>query len=135
MDVNKEDKPYPSFFVLGFIDKKPLHLVLAINSESKETILITVYQPIPNEWSAEKAIKSVLNFLRIPFPLVHELGTLVALLPDDKMPPGDFDLAVLNPYASVLRYEEPNAELTYEEVSASLEAIEDVLKWAKEIIR
>lgn len=42
---------------------------------------------------AEKAVKSALNHLRIAFALVHELGTLVALLPDDKLPPGAFDLS------------------------------------------
>lgn len=85
--------------------------------------------------SAEKAIKAILNHLRIPFPLVHELGTLVALLPDDKLPPGSFDLAQLNPYASVLRYEEPNAELTREEVEASLEIVEEVLNWASLLLK
>jgi hypothetical protein len=77
-----------------------------------------------------------LNHLRIPFPLVHELGTLVALLPDSKAPPGSFDLAALNPYASVLRYEEPNAELTRPEVEASLAAVQSVINWAQnEVIK
>ena len=47
--------------------------------------------------SVEKALKATLNHLRIAFPLVHELGTLVALFPEDKLPSRDFDLSVLNP--------------------------------------
>ena len=84
--------------------------------------------------SSEKALKAVLNHLRIPFPLVHELGTLVALLPDDKLPPGSFDLAALNPYASILRYEEGKVDLTHEEVRAAIAAVEAVVKWAKNLV-
>jgi HEPN domain-containing protein len=85
--------------------------------------------------AAEKALKAALNHLRIPFPLVHDLGILVALLPDDKVPPGSFDLALLNPYASALRYEEPNAILTQLEVEASLQAVQAVIDWAEQIFR
>lgn len=84
--------------------------------------------------ATEKTLKAVLNHLRIEFPLVHELGTLVALLPDDKMPPGGFNLSELNPYATVLRYVEPDKELTLEEVEASLKAVQAVIDWADEIL-
>ena len=84
--------------------------------------------------AAEKSLKAVLNHLRIPFPLVHELGTLVALIPVEKAPPGEFDLSMLNPYATVRRYEEPNAELTRAEVEACFAAVEKVLSWSQELI-
>lgn len=72
---------------------------------------------------------------QLPFPLVHELGTLVALLPDDQMPPGGFDLAKLNPYATVLRYEEPNSDLTSEEIEQALTVSEQVIAWARAIVK
>ncbi len=84
--------------------------------------------------AAEKSIKAALNHLRISFPFVHELGTLVALFPDELLPPGSFDLSVLNPYASALRYEEPNAELKKEEINACLEMLAAVLKWSDQVL-
>lgn len=84
--------------------------------------------------AAEKALKAVLNHHRIPFPLVHELGLLVALLPDSLQPPGSFSLSELNPFATVRRYEEPTAELTPEELSACLAAAERVCEWARRLI-
>lgn len=56
--------------------------------------------------SVEKAIESVLVKNQIPFPMVHDLGILIALLPVEKYPTGGFDWTALNPYASVRRYEE-----------------------------
>lgn len=94
----------------------------------KENIVYLAQQAV------EKAVKAVLNYLRIAFPLVHEIGTLVALLPDEKMPPRGFDLARLNPYATVMRYEEPNIELTGEEIEESLLVAEEVVEWAKDLI-
>ncbi len=81
--------------------------------------------------SVEKTLKAVLNHLRIAFPLVHELGTLVALFPDENLPPGDFDLSALNPYASSMRYEEPNSILSKEEVDSAIKAADSVLVWAE----
>ena len=85
--------------------------------------------------SVEKALKATLNFLEIPFPLVHDLGILVALIPDEKMPPGQFHLNELTPYASVRRYEESISELTSDEVNAALDAASAVIKWAESYIK
>jgi hypothetical protein len=52
-----------------------------VNTGRPENIVILAQQ------SVEKSIKSVLVHLQIAFPLVHDLGILVALLPDDNMPP------------------------------------------------
>lgn len=84
--------------------------------------------------SIEKSIKSVLVHNQIPFPLVHDLGILVALLPDDKYPPNGFSLTELNPFASVRRYEEGQLPLSLEEIKSALVAGELVIKWAQKII-
>jgi hypothetical protein len=45
-----DDTPYPSCLVLGWIGKRPLHIVKAENIESRETIVITVYEPDSSKW-------------------------------------------------------------------------------------
>ncbi len=45
-----DDNPYPSCLVLGWIGKRPLHIVIAEIIESRETIVITVYEPDSNKW-------------------------------------------------------------------------------------
>ena len=45
-----DDNPYPSCLVLGWIGKRPLHIVIAENYESQETIVITVYEPDSAKW-------------------------------------------------------------------------------------
>ncbi len=47
------DKPYPSRLVLGWRDERPLHVVVAENSDDAETIVITVYEPDPQEWDGD----------------------------------------------------------------------------------
>ena len=47
-----DDKPYPSFLVLGYENSdlaKPLHVVYAKNGE--DMIVITAYRPDKNKWS------------------------------------------------------------------------------------
>jgi hypothetical protein len=46
-----DDKPYPSFLVLGFEDedpKKPIHVVFAKNED--EVVIITAYRPDKSRW-------------------------------------------------------------------------------------
>jgi hypothetical protein len=45
-----DDTPYPSRLVLGWNDKRPLHVVAAYNSADDETIVITVYEPDAGLW-------------------------------------------------------------------------------------
>ncbi|MEW6242372.1 MAG: DUF4258 domain-containing protein [Chloroflexota bacterium] len=47
-----EDRPYPSRLILGWHGTRPLHIVIADNEAENETIVITVYEPDPNQWSA-----------------------------------------------------------------------------------
>ena len=66
--------------------------------------------------------------------MVHDLGILVALLPDDKIPPEGFALTELNPYASVRGYEEGLLPITIEEIEAVLATTEKVAIWANSIV-
>lgn len=90
-----------------------------------ENILFMIQQAV------EKAIKSVLIKKQIPFPLVHDLGILIALLPADSYPPGGFDWTALNSYASIRRYEEGSLPIDKAEIKTAYEAALLVLDWAK----
>ena len=43
-----EDKPCPSFLILGFVDSKPIHVVVALCQEHVR--IITTYEPDPIRW-------------------------------------------------------------------------------------
>ena len=88
-----------------------------------ENILYMIQQ------SVEKSLKSVLIHKQISFPLVHDLGILIALLPSDDYPPGGFDWAELNPYASIHRYEAGSLPISNEEVRSAFEATQLVHGW------
>ena len=45
-----DDKPYPSFLILGFRGDKAIHLVVAKNSIINECIVVTAYIPDPSIW-------------------------------------------------------------------------------------
>ncbi|MBM3566473.1 MAG: DUF4258 domain-containing protein [Alphaproteobacteria bacterium] len=45
-----DDKPYPSRLVLGYDGKRPVHILIAENTETDELIVITVYEPSPDMW-------------------------------------------------------------------------------------
>ena len=45
-----DDTPYPSYLMLGWQRRRPLHVVAADNSEEQVTIIITVYEPDPARW-------------------------------------------------------------------------------------
>jgi hypothetical protein len=44
------DTPYPSRLVLGWCGSRPIHVVAAENVETRETIVITVYEPDLTQW-------------------------------------------------------------------------------------
>lgn len=50
IETYPEDTPYPSLLVLGWRGRRPLHVVVADNAASQETIVITVYEPNLAEW-------------------------------------------------------------------------------------
>ncbi|MGH7771065.1 MAG: DUF4258 domain-containing protein [Candidatus Binatia bacterium] len=48
-----DDIPYPSRLVLGWQGLRPLHVVVADNVKDRENIVITVYEPDPEEWETD----------------------------------------------------------------------------------
>ncbi|MCC5904624.1 MAG: DUF4258 domain-containing protein [Balneolaceae bacterium] len=44
------DKPYPSVLILGFINKRPIHTVVASEQTLGECIIVTAYQPSAKVW-------------------------------------------------------------------------------------
>jgi hypothetical protein len=47
-----EDQPCPSRLILGWRGTRPLHVVASDDSNTHETIIITVYEPDPAKWEA-----------------------------------------------------------------------------------
>lgn len=50
IETYPDDTPYPSQLILGWWNARPLHVVVAENVETRETIVITAYEPDPEEW-------------------------------------------------------------------------------------
>ena len=48
-----QDIPYPSKLIFGWIEKRPLHIVVGINVIGNETIIITVYEPSLRKWNED----------------------------------------------------------------------------------
>ncbi|WP_236974165.1 DUF4258 domain-containing protein [Membranihabitans maritimus] len=44
------DKPFPSCLLLGIVNSRPLHVVIAINKKENSCVIITAYKPDPNIW-------------------------------------------------------------------------------------
>lgn len=45
-----DDKPFPSYLILGFVLGQPLHVVVAVEATSATCYVITVYVPDPILW-------------------------------------------------------------------------------------
>lgn len=48
-----DDRPYPSFLMLGWCEARPIHIVAAENTTAGETIVITVYEPDASQWTED----------------------------------------------------------------------------------
>lgn len=83
----------------------------------------------------EKALKAALCHSGKPVPLVHEIGALIAKLPQEAQPPFGYELGQLNEFASSRRYEEGRLVLTKEEAQDVLVTTRAVLDWAREYVR
>lgn len=46
-----DDRPLPSFLVLGWVAQRPLHLVVATERSTRTCHIVTVYAPDPRMWS------------------------------------------------------------------------------------
>jgi hypothetical protein len=47
-----EDKPYPSRLVLGWRGTRPIHVVVAEDSEADILVVVTSYEPDPIQWDS-----------------------------------------------------------------------------------
>jgi len=54
----RDDKPYPSFLVLGYVDAIALHVVYAKDDENN-IIVITAYRPNVNKWKNDLKTRKV----------------------------------------------------------------------------
>jgi hypothetical protein len=52
LEEYNDDKPYPSYLSLGFINSVPLHVVYA-KDEENNCIVITVYRPSLEKWEKD----------------------------------------------------------------------------------
>jgi hypothetical protein len=44
------DIPYPSELILGWCGSRPIHVVIANNADARESIVVTVCEPDPDQW-------------------------------------------------------------------------------------
>ena len=49
----ESDKPYPSQLLLKFVHNRPVHVVVAKNTENQVCIVITCYQPDSEIWTSD----------------------------------------------------------------------------------
>jgi hypothetical protein len=52
-----DDKPFPSFLLLGYEGERPIHVLAARDSET--CYVITVYEPDPEIWQKDFKIKKL----------------------------------------------------------------------------
>ena len=45
-----DDKPYPSRLLLGFVEGRPIHVVVAWDGGTGTCIIVTAYEPQPGQW-------------------------------------------------------------------------------------
>ncbi len=83
------------------------------------------------EQAIEKALKAVLCSREIATPFVHEMGIVLELFPADLEVPRSEEMLDLGQFATIRRYEEDIADLTDEEVQATLDLAVQTLDWAK----
>ena len=51
------DKPFPSYLMLGYIDKRPIHVVVAKDDKLNACIVVTAYEPDADIWEPGFKIK------------------------------------------------------------------------------
>ncbi len=83
----------------------------------------------------EKALKAALCRLEIAVPLVHDLGVLLAKLPEVNQPDVGYEITQFNEFAGVRRYEEGAIIYEPEDLTDAHRLTEQVISWAASIIR
>ena len=53
IQVYPDDTPFPSELLLGWLYRRPLHIVVATDTTQQRKIVITVYEPNPDQWEAD----------------------------------------------------------------------------------
>ena len=53
IQVYADDTPFPSKLILGWRKRRPLHIVVATDIVHQRKIVITVYEPHPDQWEAD----------------------------------------------------------------------------------
>lgn len=86
--------------------------------------------------AVEKALKAVLLFHKIDFPLTHDLDELSDILQESgvSLPEEVTDVGSLTPYAVETRYPGYWSEITDQDVDEALKMAEQVVKWSGDII-
>lgn len=46
------DKPYPSYLLLGYLDSRPVHIVVGKEESAGKCVIITAYEPDITIWQA-----------------------------------------------------------------------------------
>lgn len=82
----------------------------------------------------EKLLKAVLCHLEIPVPMVHDLGVLLAKLPEETQPEVGYELSMLNEFAGVRRYEEGALVYEDEDLEDAASLAEELLQWGEGVI-
>jgi HEPN domain-containing protein len=86
--------------------------------------------------AVEKSIKGVLVALGVDFPKVHNIGVLLALLPETApTPPNPGALARLTAYAVIGRYPGDFEPVSDEQCREAESVAESVLAWAASVIK
>ncbi len=48
-----DDTPYPSRLLLGYAESRPVHVVLAVDRETRTAIVVTAYEPDAQIWDED----------------------------------------------------------------------------------
>jgi HEPN domain-containing protein len=86
--------------------------------------------------AAEKALKGLLLFLKIPFRFVHDIAELLTVLERDgiNLPESIRASAELSDYAVEARYPGPMEPIVEDEYKEAIKMAEDVVSWVEDII-
>ncbi len=86
--------------------------------------------------AAEKALKALLLFNKIDFPLTHDLEELVDILTASKIniPAIISDVGTLTPYAVEIRYPGLWGEITGKDVDDAINLSEQIVVWVNHYI-
>jgi len=48
-----DDRPYPSYLMLGIVNQRPIHTVVAGDVETQTIFVVTAYEPDEDLWQAD----------------------------------------------------------------------------------